>query len=69
MAGYQDRNQRGFSKTTTTNVVIKARREVITMATMAIGEITVINLETNITMAMNKTITIITGQGNHNYQI
>ncbi len=59
----------GLAKAITNNMVIKARIEAITMATTAIREMTVINLETNITMSINKTITIITGQGNHNCQI
>ncbi len=58
-----------LAKTTTTNMVINARTGVITMATTAIEELTIINLETNITMAINKTIIIITGQGNHKCQI
>ncbi len=53
----------------TTNVVIEARIGVITVTTKAIKEITVINLETNPTMDINKTITIITGKENLYCQI
>ncbi len=61
--------KKGLSKTTTTNMVIDARIEVIAVVTIIIEEITIFNLEISTTMAINRTITIIIGQENHNCQM